>query len=66
MIGFNGVVGVLLDDVARGRQQQLIEHSWVGRCPVGGHLARAQAALEGAGEKPASGHQIPFLGPARR
>jgi hypothetical protein len=54
MIGLDGIVCVLLHDMARGGQQ-LIEHSRVGRCPIGGHLARAWAVLEGAGEEPASG-----------
>jgi hypothetical protein len=34
----------------------------VGRCPICSHLARSRAVLEGAGEEPAGGHQIPFLG----
>jgi hypothetical protein len=61
MIGFEGIVRVLLHDMARGGQQ-LIEHSRVGRCPICGHLARSCAVLEGAGEEPASGREIPFLG----
>jgi hypothetical protein len=61
MIGFDGIVCVLLHDMARGGQQ-LIEYSLVGRCPICGHLARAYAVLEGAGEEPAGGCQIPFLG----
>jgi hypothetical protein len=32
--------------VARGGYQ-LLDHSQVGQCPVGGHLGRAQALLEG-------------------
>src|SRR5437868_13698838 len=46
MIGFDGIVCVLLHDMARGGQQ-LLEHSLVGRCPICGHLARAYAVLEG-------------------
>lgn len=60
MTGFNGIVCVLLYDMACGGQQ-LIEHSGVGRALVGGHLARAQAMLERPGEEPAGGRQIPFL-----
>jgi hypothetical protein len=40
MIGFNGIVCVLLHDMARGGQQ-LIEHSGVGRGLVGDYLGRA-------------------------
>lgn len=40
MIGFDGIVRVLLHDMARGGQL-LIEHSRVCRCPICGHLARA-------------------------
>ena len=54
MIGFEGIVGVLLHDMARGGQQ-LIEHSRVGRCPICGHLAGSWAVLEGVGEEPAGG-----------
>jgi hypothetical protein len=54
MIVFEGVVGVLLDDMARGGQQ-LIEHARVGRCPICSHLARSWAVLEGTGEEPAGG-----------
>jgi hypothetical protein len=60
MIGFDGVVRVLLHDVARGGQQ-LIDHPRVGRRTVGVHLGWAWAVLEGAGEEPASGRQIPTL-----
>ena len=61
VIGFDGVICVLLGDVARGGYQ-LLDHSQAGRCPVGGHLGRAQAVFEGAGEEPAGGGQIPLLG----
>jgi hypothetical protein len=43
MIGFEGVIRVLLGDVARGGEQ-LIDHSRgrpVPACPVGGHFGRA-------------------------
>ena len=56
----NFIRSVLLNNVARGRQQ-LIEHSWVGRCPIGGHLGWSWVVIEGAGEKPAGGRQIPLL-----
>jgi hypothetical protein len=58
MIGFDGIVCVLLHDMARGGQH-LLEHSLVGRCPICGHLAGAYAVLEGAGKEPAGGRQIP-------
>jgi hypothetical protein len=61
MIVFKGIVRVLLHDMARGGQQ-LIEHARVGRRPIGSHLARSWAVLEGAGEQPAGGRSIPFLG----
>jgi hypothetical protein len=54
MIGFDGIVGVLLHDMACGGHQ-LIEHSRAGRCPICGHLAGPWAVLEGAGEEPAGG-----------
>jgi hypothetical protein len=60
VIGFNGVIRILLGEVARGGYQ-LVDHSRVGRCSVGGDLDRARAVLEGAGEEPASGRQIPLL-----
>ena len=60
MIGFDGVVRVVLHDVARGGQQ-LIDHPRVGRRPISAHLGGAWAVLEGAGEEPASGRQIPIL-----
>jgi len=47
--------------MACGRHQ-LLDHSWVGRCPVGAHLGRVEAVLQGAGEEPASGRQVPLLG----
>ena len=40
LVGFDGVIGVLLSDVAYGGQQ-FVEHAGVGRCPVGGDVARA-------------------------
>ena len=57
MVSFDGVIGVLLGDVARGGHQ-FIEHARVGRCPIRGHLARWQAMFEGLGEEPASGCQV--------
>jgi hypothetical protein len=61
VIGFDGIVRILLGDVAGGGQQ-LIEHPGVGRCPVGAYLARARAMGEGPGEEPAGGRQVPLLG----
>jgi hypothetical protein len=60
MIGFDGVVRVLLHDMAR-RGQQLIEHPRIHGSSVGAHPCWAWAMLEGAGEEPASGRQIPIL-----
>jgi hypothetical protein len=60
MIGFDGIIRILLGDVARGGYQ-LLDHSWVGRCPVGGHLGRAWAVIEGANKEPAGGRQVPLL-----
>ena len=60
MIGFDGVVGILLHDVARGRQQ-LIEYTWVGRRSISAHLGWTWAMLQGMGEESASGRQIPIL-----
>ena len=50
MISFYGVVCVLLGDVAGGGQQ-LVEHARMRGSPVGGHLDRAYAVLQRAGEK---------------
>jgi hypothetical protein len=60
VIGFDGVVGVLLHDVA-DRRQQLIEYPWVGGRPISGHLGWAWAVFKSAGEESASGRQIPIL-----
>ncbi len=61
MIGFDGVVGILLGDMAGGGQQ-FVEDTGVGRGPVSGHLARANAVLKGAGKEPMGGRQIPLPG----
>jgi hypothetical protein len=60
VIGFDCVVRVLLHDVA-GSGEQLVEHPRVGRYSISAHFARARAVLQGAGEKPAGGRQIPLL-----
>jgi hypothetical protein len=60
VVGFDGVVRVLLGDMACDRQQ-LVDHSAVGRCPVGAHLARVRAVLQGAGEELVSGRKISLL-----
>ena len=60
MIGFDGVVRVLLHDMAR-RGQQLVEHPRIRGSSVGAHLGWAWAVLEGTGEELASGRQIPIL-----
>ena len=57
MVGFYGVVGVLLGDMAR-RGQQFIEHSWVGRRLIGADFGRTWGVLEGPGEEAAGGGQI--------
>ena len=60
MIGFDGVVRVLLHDMA-SRGQQLIEHPRIRGSSVGAHLCWAWAMLEGVGEELASGRKIPIL-----
>ena len=60
VVGFDGVIRVLVQDMAGGGQQ-LIQCPWVSLCPVGGHLGRSRAVLQRAGEEPAGGRQIPFL-----
>ena len=60
VIGFDGVVGVLIYDVAR-RRQQLIEYPWVGGRPISGHLGGAWTVLQCAVEESASGRQIQIL-----
>jgi hypothetical protein len=60
VIGFDGIVGLLLHDMAR-RRQQLIEYPWVGGRPISGHLGGAWAVLKSACEESASGRQIPIL-----
>jgi hypothetical protein len=54
VIGFDGVIRVLLHDMAH-RGQQLIEYPRVGRRPISAHLCWAWAMLEGAGEELVSG-----------
>ena len=61
MIRFDRIVGILLDDVAGGGHQ-FLDCARVGRRPVGAHLSRAGAVLEGAGEEPAGGRKVPLLG----
>ena len=61
MIGFDGVVRILLHNVTR-RRRQLIEYPRIGRRPISAHLGWAWAVLESTGEEPASGRQIPLLG----
>jgi len=46
--------------MARGGHH-LLEHSRVGRRPVGNHLTRAGAMPQGAGEEPAGRRQVPLL-----
>ena len=50
VVSLDTVVRVLLNDVARGREQ-VVEHARVDRRPVGGDLDRRQAVREGAGEE---------------
>ena len=61
MISFDGIVCVSLHDMER-RQQQLIEHTWIGRRAIGVHLCGAGAVVEGAGKESASGRQISLVG----
>ena len=60
MIGFYRVVRVLLGHVVRGRQQ-LVEHPWVGRCPISGHLTWARSVPERLGEESTGGRQVSLL-----
>ena len=59
MIGLDGVIGVLLHDVARARQR-LVQDADVGRCPAGGYLGWICSVFENMGEEPAGGGQIAF------
>jgi hypothetical protein len=59
MIGFDGVIRILLGDVTRGRYQ-LLDHPRVGRRPIGSHLGGPWAVLQDTSEEPAGGGQIPF------
>src|SRR5947209_19319462 len=59
MICFDKVIGVLLGDVA-GSGHQLVEHTRIGWCSVRRHLARVCAVIEGLGEEPAGGRQVPL------
>ena len=61
MISFDGIVRILLHDVARGRQQ-FIKDPRVGRRPISAHLDWVWAVGEGTGKGSASGRQIPLLG----
>ena len=61
MISFDGIVRIVLHDVARGRQQ-LIEDPRVGRRAISAHLEWVWAVGEGTGKEWASGRQIPLLG----
>ena len=60
MIGLDGIIPVLLHNMAHGRQQ-LIEQPRISRCPVGAHLAWARAVLKSSGEEPAGGRPVPLL-----
>jgi hypothetical protein len=61
VIRFDGIIGVLLRDVAGGRKK-FIEHAGIGRCPVRTYFGRMWTVLQGTGEEPAGGRQISFLG----
>jgi hypothetical protein len=50
MIGLDGVIGVLLHDVACA-QQQLVEHPRVGGCSVGGYFAGVWKRAVGAARR---------------
>jgi hypothetical protein len=59
VVGFNGVVGVLLDVVPR-RRHQFVEHGGVDRCGAGHHLARDDLQdLERSGEESAGCRGVP-------
>jgi hypothetical protein len=61
MISLNRIVLIPLGDVAGGGQQP-VEHPRIGRRPIGGYLGRTRPVLEGAGEEPTGGRQVPFFG----
>jgi hypothetical protein len=61
MIGFDRVVGVLLHHMAC-LGHQLVEHPRVGRGPVGGHLGGSLCRVQGLGEEPSGGRQVPLRG----
>jgi hypothetical protein len=59
VIGFDGVVHIVLGDMAGGGHQ-LIDHPQVGGRAVGGDLGRGRSVLECAGEESAGARQIPL------
>ena len=56
MICFDEVIAVLLGEVA-GSGYQLVEHTRIRRCFVGGHRAGMGAVIESPGQEPVSGGQ---------
>jgi hypothetical protein len=61
MIAFDRVVGVLLRDVRRGRDE-FVEYPQVRGGLVGGHLDRRRPAPQGPGEEPTGRWGVPLLG----
>jgi hypothetical protein len=58
MVGFDRIVGVLLDDV-ECRRNMLVEHPRVGGCPLGRDLRRSHAYGERPSEEGPGSRQIP-------
>ena len=50
VICFHSVIRILLEDVSRGRDE-LLDHAWVDRCPVGSDLSRRRSRRERTGEE---------------
>jgi hypothetical protein len=60
MIGFDAVVGVLLGDMACGRNG-LVDHPRVNRRPIGGDLDWRRASAQGAGKERPRGRAVAAL-----
>ena len=61
MVGFDGIVRVLLDDM-KCHWNKVVEHLRVGGCPVGRHLRPVMPDGESTIEECPSSKQIPPIG----
>ena len=61
MISFGPVVGVLLGDVRRGRDE-IVDHPQIRAGLVRGHFDRRGPVGQGPGEEPAGRGSVPLLG----